>query len=407
MIESGFPIPTASCAKQTRVEDVPRPDDALALAPGHEGYAMTTAARLAFVVTLVAGVAAGCSAMSPTGVPPSVSAPATTSSPGASPPSIQPQPTSSPSSTGNPPVGPAWVATGPMIEARVEHTATLLADGRLLAAGGVTADSEPAASAERYDAASGTWTATGSLAEARRHHTATLLSDGTVLVAGGNGLGAAESVIAIATAERYNPRSGSWTAAGQMIAGRVNHTATLLSDGTVLVVGGQIADGEGFRRLASAERYDPRTGSWTATASMIGARAYHIAVLLPDGKVLVAGGTSGSGDLASAEVYDPQTASWTAAAQMTVARFRHTATLLPNGSVLVAGGNGPADDRLASAELYDPRSGSWSATATMIVTRSDHVATLLPDGTVLLVGGYRRLDQLVDAAALYYPADGS
>ena len=342
-----------------------------------------------------------------------------------------------------------------MIEARVEHTATLMADGRVLAVGGVTANSEPAASTEVYDAASGAWTASGNLAEARRHHTATLLTDGSVLVTGGNSLGAAESIIAMASAERYHPVTASWSGAGQMLAGRVNHTATLLSDGTVLVAGGEIAAGEGFRRLASAERYDPRTGSWTATGSMVGARAYHTAILLPDDTVLVAGGfeaddlasaelydprtgtwattgtmllgrvshqvaplpdgkvlvtggmsRSSNGELASAEMYDPQTGSWTAAGQMTRARFRHTATMLPDGSVLVAGGR-LGDEGLASAELYDPRSGARAATATMIDTRSDHEATLLPDGTVLLVGGYQRLDQLVEAAVLYYPATGS
>lgn len=343
-----------------------------------------------------------------------------------------------------------------MIKARVEHTATLLADGRVLAVGGVTADSEPAASTEVYDASSSAWTAAGNLAEARRHHTATLLTDGSVLVTGGNSLGAAESIIAMASAERYDPGTASWSGAGQMLAGRVNHTATLLSDGTVLVAGGEIAAGEGFRRLASAERYDPRTGSWTATGRMVGARAYHTAILLPDDKVLVAGGfddgddlasaelydprtgtwaatgtmllgrvshqvaqlpdgkvlvvggmsRSSNGELASAEMYDPQTGSWTAAGQMTSARFRHTATMLGDGSVLVAGGR-LGDEGLASAELYDPRSGAWAATATMIDTRSDHAATLLPDGTVLLVGGYQRLDQLVEAAVSYYPATGS
>jgi hypothetical protein len=155
-----------------------------------------------------------------------------------------------------------------------------------------SAGESTAASASPVVQVPASWTATGSLLEARANHTATLLSDGRVLVAGGGGSGLSAL---LATAELYDPASGSWTATGSMNGVRILHTATLLADGRVLVAGG--ADGIGetsVDALATAELYDPDSGSWTATGTMIEARAHHTATLLPDGKVLLAGGR-GSG----------------------------------------------------------------------------------------------------------------
>jgi hypothetical protein len=131
--------------------------------------------------------------------------------------------------------------------------------------------------------------------------------------------------------------------------------------------------------------YDPATGAWSATASLATARYGHTATLLPNGKVLVASGWSGStSDTASAELYDPETG-WTATGSLATARGLHTATLLPNGKVLVAGGGfGTA---FASAELYDPGTGTWTATGSLATARESHTATLLPNGKVLVVGG--------------------
>src|SRR5947207_2587048 len=122
------------------------------------------------------------------------------------------------------------------------------------------------------------------------------------------------------------------------------------------------------------------------TSSLNTARYFHTATLLPNGKVLVAGGYNNS-YLTSAELYDPASGSWSATGSLTTARYAHTATLLPNGKVLVAGGYNNSG-YLTSAELYDPASGSWSATGSLNTARYFHTAALLPNGKVLVAGGY-------------------
>jgi hypothetical protein len=300
-----------------------------------------------------------------------------------------------------------WTATGSMTEARSQYTATLLPNGKVLVAGGAGTIG-PLASAEVYDPSTGSWTATGSMIEARSQHTATLLPNGKVLVAGGTG-----SLGLLASAELFDPGSGTWTATGSMMGARYGHAATLLSDGTVLVVAGAaiFTDGDvsGPDPLASAEVYDPGSGSWTATASMIEARLGHTATLLADGEVLVTGGEGGfgSGDPASAEVYNPGNRSWTVTGSMHAARAYHTATLLPDGTVLVTGGG--VSGVLASAELFDPGSGTWTATGSMIEARAENTAALLPDGTVLVAGGNSGSGAigLLASAELFDPSSGS
>ena len=198
------------------------------------------------------------------------------------------------------PVSGTWTATGAMATAGPGLTATLLPDGEVLLAG---PDSPPGGpSAELYDPISGTWTLTGSMVTPRYGHTATLLPDGKVLVAGGvlpadgrvcrSGSTPSPACLGdpVASAELYDPRSGTWSATQDMVATRYSHTATLLPDGRVLVAGGEsdAVTSAGFA-LASAELYDPASGTWGATASMAAARREHTATLLPDGKVLVAG----------------------------------------------------------------------------------------------------------------------
>ena len=240
------------------------------------------------------------------------------------------------------------------------------------------------------------WTATGELHSPRMDHTATLLNDGRVLVVGGS-----DGFDTLASAELYDPASGSWTAVGRMTVARYNHTTTLLLDGTVLVTGGINNAG---KILAASEIFDPGAATWHTVGRLATARAGHTATLLPDGLLLVAGGSSSYGHatpLRSAELFDPKSGSWTPARPMIDARFGATATLLRNGKVLLAGG-AASEGVYADEELYDPRSGSWSATGSMNRDRGKFTATLLLDGTVLVAGsGGPR------SAELYDPASGS
>jgi len=288
-----------------------------------------------------------------------------------------------------------------MNEGREGHTATRLLDGRVLVAGGSSGD-ELATTAELYDPKSGVWTATGSMTEARSGHTATLLTDGRVLVAGGANSGDIE----LASAELWDPSSGTWAATGVMSQAHSRYTATLLADGTVLVAGGEAgvfvdSTGTEFPAIsATAELYDPKSGVWTATGSMVEARYLHTATLLTDGRVLVAGGSGGGGPLASAEVYDPRSRSWTTTGSMNEGRFYFTATRLGDGKVL---GAGP----WASAELYDPVSGTWTATGNPLEAREaidpGQIATVLLDGKVLVTGGYQDLGPPFASVDLYDP----
>ena len=242
------------------------------------------------------------------------------------------------------------------------------------------------------------WTATGSMATSRAGHTATLLGSGKVLVAAG------WDGVWLASAELYDPGSGTFAATGSMIGGRSGHAATLLGSGKVLIAGGNA----GQAVASSAEVYDPVSGMFVATGAMTTPRYDHTATLLGSGKVLVVGGWNG-GELQSAELYDPSGAgSFAATSSMTSARDSHTATLLGSGKVLVAGGFGGTGNPfscLATAELYDPSgAGSFSATGSMTSARITHTATLLGSGKVLLAGGVSSPGNHLASAELYDPS---
>jgi hypothetical protein len=246
----------------------------------------------------------------------------------------------------------------------------------------------------------GTWTLTGPMQSVRYGHTATLLPNGQVLVTGGSTT-FASPLHPLASAELYNPASQSFSPTDDMRSARLGHTATLLPNGRVLVTGGTST---GDNEHNSAELYTfGLFWGFSPTDDMGAARAYHTATLLPDGKVLMAGGRHGTGVLNLSELYDPATGLFTATTgHMKVARAYHTATLLPNGTVLVAGGksspdNGTNDNDLASAELYNPATGTWSLIDPPAPTSND-TAILLRTGKVLVLGSYFQL---------YAPATGT
>ena len=238
---------------------------------------------------------------------------------------------------------------------------------------------------------------------------ATLLPNGKVLVAGGNPQFNRRGLTR-ATAELYDPSTGRWTLTGSMHEAREGHAAVLLANGKVLVLGGGASSGGVSRLVSSAELYDPSTGTWTDTGRLTTARAGATATVLSDGRVLVTGGASSrTGDPErSAEVYDPITGIWAKTAAMSVPRNGHTATLLPDGRVLVVGGQCCTEPAVASAELYDPASGTWTETGVLASARRNHTAVLLGDGNVLVYGGDNgnSLSPAVTTAELYDPVTG-
>ncbi|MGD0091323.1 MAG: chitobiase/beta-hexosaminidase C-terminal domain-containing protein [Planctomycetota bacterium] len=305
-----------------------------------------------------------------------------------------------------------WSAAASLATARDCHTATLLPSGKVLVVGGKSETSDNnlgyTTSVELYDPDTNTWGLAGHLTHARAWHTATLLKNGKVLVVGGHNCGGEEDHGILASAELYDPETNTWNTAGHLETGRFDHTATLLENGKVLAVGGHRYS----HVLASVEVYDPVKNRWREVSSLATARFHHTATLLPSGNVLVAGGenykhssghVSSSDYLSSAEVYDPGTNKWRAAGSLTMARFYHTATLLNSGNVLAVnpGGCIRYDD---GDELYDPGTNRWTTTGRCHNSRGPHTATLLPSGKVLVAGDFRtHSPPSVYSAELYDP----
>lgn len=241
-------------------------------------------------------------------------------------------------------------------------------------------------------------TASADITNARRNHTATLLANGQLLIVGG-----ADNTGSIASAELLAVANNKWTVTSPLSQARRSHSATLLHNGKVLIAGGI---GEDVTRLSSAEMFDPASAKWEATGNLNIARRDHTATLLPNGKVLVVGGigATGQGILSSAELFDPATGQWSATSNLASARTQHTATLLPNGKVLIVGGTG-AKGSLNNAELYDSNTGAWSSAGKTLAPRYLHTATLLPSGKVLIAGGLDDKGSLA-SSELFDPING-
>ncbi len=295
----------------------------------------------------------------------------------------------------------AWTRVADMGEGRAWHTSTTLLNGMVLVVGGIDQEA-PLASAERFSPATGTWSSAGrSNARPASSHTATLLRDGTLLQAAGE-----EGEQALRRASRYDPVLDRWEDVGDMIDARAWHAAALLTTGEVLVTGGQASRLSTDPRLRTAELFDPATRMWRATARMQTGRGRHTATTVPDGRVLVVGGTEvGNVDLASAELYDRAADVWTAAGSMARARTSHAATLLLDGRVLVTGGASPS--ATAPAEMFDATTNSWLDAAPMSTGRRGHTATRLFNGKVLVVGGYGDTSIPLASAEIYDPASGT
>jgi hypothetical protein len=270
------------------------------------------------------------------------------------------------------------------------HSATLLANGRLLVAGGEdqqAAWSSIHASAELYEPVSATWAPAANMTTPRGGHSATRLITGHVLVVGGY-----TEEETLATAELATPDGGAWSPAASMAGPRWAHSATRLANGHVLIAGGYDDTGTA---LDSAEIYDPAGDSWSAVSTMTIPRTFHVAVELSSTQILVAGGVKDSYPLPTgftavheAEIYDAPSGSWSHTASMSDARFAHTLTRQKAGTVVAAGGMAGDASVLQTSEIYDPASSSWFHGPQLTTPRRTHTANLLADGSVLVSGGH-------------------
>ena len=307
-----------------------------------------------------------------------------------------------------------FAPSGMMHVPRTGHTATLLKDGKVLVVGGGDA------TAELFDPASETFSFTGPPIVGRLHATATLLSDGRVLIAGGLGLTAGPDghLPVLNTAEIFDPAKGTFSPTGTMVQARQQHTATLLADGRVLVVGGYF---DYICFSASAEVFDPATGMFSSTGFMLSERLGHTATLLASGEVLVVGGSNGCApdavddppwDPLFAELYEPNSGNFQGAGNMSTTRIHHAAVRLTNGKVLVLGGIPPLQNipeqppNPSYTEVYDRAADAFSPITGLTISPALYTATLMTSGRVLVVGGTDAVGTSTNEVQLLDPISG-
>jgi hypothetical protein len=299
-----------------------------------------------------------------------------------------------------PPIpGNRWQQISDMHYGRGYHTLTLLADGQVLAVGGVPVQSVDRG-AEVFDRTANAWRLTSPMMAQRALHATALLPDGRVLVVGG--------YVAPDTAEVYDVAADRWSAAAAPLTARsYGHSATVLRDGRVLVVGG--CDYVSFCSIRSTEVYDPAANQWTAAGDLNFARGWHTAGLLPDGRVLVVGGEGGMVPVKTTEIYDPSSGTWSVGPNLAEARSRHVMTNIRHGRetmVLVAGGcctGGNWLGGLTSTEVYSIRLNRWLQAGDMSVSRKEAAAGTLPDGSAIVAGG-ENTEQFLNTAERFNPA---
>ncbi len=246
------------------------------------------------------------------------------------------------------------------------------------------------------------WSSTGSLGLARTRHTATLLTNGKVLVVGG--LAVANPCCRTAnTVELYDTTTGQWRVTNPTNTFRYDHVAVRLANGKVLITGGT---SDTFGLVARTEIYDPLTETWSVAENLNVARDSSQAILLANGRVLITGGLALTSTAMAdvAEVYNPDTNNWTFAGTMKKGRILHSIALLPNGKVLVTGGL--ADGFLSTSEIYDPATNTWALTGDLTIPCANRSATLLANGKVLIVGGVNANETPIAGSELYDPATG-
>jgi hypothetical protein len=308
--------------------------------------------------------------------------------------------------------GRSFVPVSNLNQIRANHTATLLPSGKVLIAGGYggyagSNDFGPLSTAEIYDPTAKSFSLIGMNA-ARESHTATILQNGKVLIVGGLTPAGSGFTQALTSAEIYDPSTGAFTLTGSLSTPRFNHTATLLPNGKVLVVGGGGAQPQGLSvPITSAEVYDPVAGTFSPTGSLSVQRVGSPATLLNDGTVFFAGGTDFLSVYdATSDIYNPANGTFSPGQSLPTSQYNHSATLLANGSVLFAGGTTQSLNTVpwANATVYNPSTGTFTPTASLALARENQTATTLGDGTVLVIGGENSsLDLTYDTAEYYNP----